>query len=261
MQRVCLFTMFVCLAPLSVAAQDSVAITSDSRDLSRPVSTLISQLRQREKVSISYEDPRYVNPADIEDVTSRVAGDRSGATDSGGRRIMVPKGHDVTFVYAPRDSRDPEGARKTIARMLREYTSLGGPSFAAVRNGTRINVVPNKVRDAAGLLADQGSVLDTVISIPAGRRDGGQLLEALCQQVKSQTGYEIGVGPSVPGNYLARYKTSAGIVGEKASTALAELLDHAAPPGSFVWDLYYDPSDRGYILNFAYVGVAGPVSQ
>src|SRR5271166_2202711 len=121
MQRVCLFTMFFCLVPLSIAAQDAVAITSDSRDLSRPVSTLISQLRQREKVSVSYEDPRYINPADIEDVTAKVAGDRLGTTDSGGRRIMVPRGHDVTFVYAPRDARDPEGARKTIARMLQEY--------------------------------------------------------------------------------------------------------------------------------------------
>ncbi len=42
---------------LVATAQDSVTITSDPRDLSRPISSLINQIRQREKVSVTYEDP------------------------------------------------------------------------------------------------------------------------------------------------------------------------------------------------------------
>ena len=49
---------------LVATAQDSVTITSDPRELSRPISSLINQIRQREKVSVTYEDPRYLNPAD-----------------------------------------------------------------------------------------------------------------------------------------------------------------------------------------------------
>ena len=44
-----------------------------------------------------------------------------------------------------------------------------------------------------------------------------------------------------------------------AAKAIANLLDAASSKAIFDWDLYYDPADRSYMLNFAYVGpAAGP---
>jgi len=56
-----LLVIFVALCCSVGSAQDSRTITSDPLDLSRPISTLLDQLRQREKIQVTYEDPRYSN--------------------------------------------------------------------------------------------------------------------------------------------------------------------------------------------------------
>src|ERR1700693_3014586 len=192
---------------LYVSAQSSTTITSDPRDLSRPISTLINQMRQRERISITYEDPRYRNAADIEDVTADVS-KGSDTEKTYGPRILVPKGHAITFVYAPTDVGSPEATKAAIERMLREYSSLGGPGFFVERDGVRLHVLQSQVLNLNDDRVKQYSILDTVISVPPARRDGGELLEAICRQIQAQTGYKIGVGPSAPANRLARYRTN-----------------------------------------------------
>jgi hypothetical protein len=258
MHRAFLLTLLFGMFTLGAIAQDSVTITSDPGDLSRPISTLTDQIRQSEKVSITYEDPRYSNPADIQDVTAVVARNKSEAEMKYGHRTLVPRGRPFSFVYAPNDLRSPESAEATIVRMLQEYGMLGGPTFGVVRDGSRLHIVPVDVLDVAGDRVKQNSILDTVITIPQGQRDGGQLLEAICNQVSKRTGYEIWVGSGAPSNNLARYSTTEGIENETARIALGHLLDRLALPNSFDWDLYYDPGEKAYALNFDYTGPAGP---
>jgi hypothetical protein len=261
MQRAIFFVALAALFGSTVVAQNGVTIISDPNDLSRPISTILAQLRKREKISLTYEDPCYANVADIQDVTPQVARNISPSEMERRPRILVPKGRAVTFVYIPQDMRSPDDAMATIERLLREYEALGGPTFTVTRDGVRFHVVPSEVLNAKGERISQDSILDTVISIPPGRRDGGEFLQAICDQVQKQTGYAIGVGPSVPGNNLARYRTNEGIENESARTAMEQLLDKATLPGSFVWDLYYGPDVKSYGLNFNYVGTAGPMAK
>ncbi len=142
--------------------------------------------------------------------------------------------------------------------MLREYGMLGGPTFGVVRDGSRLHIVPVDVLDVAGNRVKQNSIFDTVITIPQGPRHGGQLLEAICNQVSKQTGYKIWVGSGAPSNHLAKWRTIEGVENEAARTALGHLLDRLALPNSFDWDLYYDPGEKAYALNFDYIGAAGP---
>lgn len=118
-------TLILGVVASPAAAQDAITITSDEHDLSRPVSTLIDQIRKRERISITYEDPRYANSADIEDVTAEVSRG-SEVEKKYGARILVPKGHPVTFVYEVSAMHSLTSAKATIGRMLREYTSAGG---------------------------------------------------------------------------------------------------------------------------------------
>lgn len=224
-----------CIAGIAFA-QDSATIKADPSDLFRPVSTLISQLRQREGIAISYEDPRYSKRDDME-------------------------GPNVAFTYSADGLRVPDGAEITVARMLREYGASGGLTFTVIAEGSRLYVVPNEVLDSTGKRVRQTSVLDTMISVSPAQRNGAQLLQAICDQIQKQTGYEIGIGPSAPINNLQRYSTTGGIDNLTARAAIAQLLDRASPPRTFAWDLYFDPADGGYGLNFAYVGRAGPVSR
>ncbi len=47
-----------------------------------------------------------------------------------------------------------------------------------------------------------------------------------------------------------------------ARSALEHVLDKVVAQGTFVWDLFYDPGDKTYGLNFAYAGpVAALASQ
>lgn len=218
---------------LPMLSQNSITISGQARDVSRPVSGLLNQLRKREKLAVTYEDPRYAKRSDM----GRV-------------------GSEPTFTFSADELRSPEGAQLVVARMLREYGASGGLTFAVVKDGPRLHIIPSEVFNDSGIRVRQDSILDTVINLPAARRNGGQLLQAICDEVKKQTGYEIGIGPSAPGNSLSRYSSSEAVVNESARLALQNLLDHATPPGTFVWDLYYDPEDRGYGLNFAYVGLA-----
>jgi hypothetical protein len=258
MRRLILFLIAVGLFVCRSVCQESVTISSDPNDLSRPISTLIDQIRKREKISITYEDPRYENSADIEDVTERVS--RGTELEKKyGPRFLVPKGHAITFVYKPSGVHDGANAKTTISRMLQEYAAGGGPVFIVSAGGTRLHVVPSELLSSSGTRARQDSILESQITVPPAARDGGQLLEAICDEIRRQTGFKIGVGPSVPGNNLARYRTGKGIDQQPARAAIADLLDHASVAGAFDWDLYFDPTDKAYVLNFAYVGSAGPV--
>ncbi len=243
-----------CLTALATA-QELVTVKAPSDDLSRPISSAIDQIRKQSGASITYEDPRYVNQSDIEDVTDTVS-KASGPEKRYGPRILIPKGHPITFVYAPSDMKTSTSAKAVLERLVREYALGGGPVFAVTQDGTRLHVVPNKVLDASGALVHQDSVLETVITVPPARRTGGQLLQAICDAVRSKTGNVIEIGPSLPSNYLARFETKEGITNLPAANAIANLLDAASPKAIFDWDLYYDPADRSYMLNFAYVDPA-----
>jgi hypothetical protein len=259
MRNAFLAALFLGTFSLIATAQDSVTITSDPRDLSRPISSLINQIRQREKVSVTYEDPRYLSPADTENVTAEAS--KSSELEKAYRpRILVPKGHPITFVYATARMNGRGGAKVTIERMLQAYASVGRPVFAAIGDDVRLHVVPREVLDPSGTRVHQGSILESPIRLPPARRDGGELLQAICHEIQKQTGYEVGIGPSVPGNYLARYHTRAGVQKKTARAAIAELLDRASVAGIFDWDLYYDPADKAYTLNFAY-GPARPMEK
>lgn len=80
--------------------------------------------------------------------------------------------------------------------MLREYQTLGGPTFKVIRDGKRFHVLPLAAKDAAGRSSPQESILDTVITVPAAPRDGVELLQSVCDEIQKQTGFEIGIGPS-----------------------------------------------------------------
>lgn len=113
---------------------------------------------------------------------------------------------------------------------------LAGPTFAVTRDANRLHVVPADVLDAEGNRIKQSSILDAITSIPAGPRDGLQFLQAICDELKKQIGFEIGIGPSVPSNNLEGYRTNEGIDKMSAQTAIERLLDKSSRTGNFVWD-------------------------
>jgi hypothetical protein len=228
--RLCSVCFLLCL---SVAAEAPVTLTTSPKDTARPVSALLDQLRKRERVSVTYEDPRYNNRSDMDQKAS-------------------------VFSYVPEGLKAPDGVEIVVARLLREYGASGGLTFTVVQNGARLHVVPAETFNASGQRVRQDSILDTVITLPPGRRTTNQLLQSICDEVTKETGYKIDVGPSDP---TTEKLTAQAVEGVSARAAIGQLLDGLATPGAFDWDLYYDPADKSYGLNFSYVGPAGPGSN
>jgi len=114
--------------------------------------------------------------------------------------------------------------------------------------------VPEESWGASGARVRQEPILDTLINLPSRRRTGNQLLQEICDQIKERTGYRVDIGPGNPG--LHGY-TDIGIENQSARAAFEKVWDNATSPGAFVWDLYYDPADGGYGLNFSHVGPTG----
>ncbi len=94
--------------------------------------------------------------------------------------------------------------------MLTEYGASGGVTFRVIKDGSRLNVVPAETGARAAQRVHQDSVLETNITIPRARRDGLQLLRAICDEIQRQTGYAIGIGPSAPVNGLVRFPHRGG---------------------------------------------------
>ncbi len=228
MGRYCtLVTASVFLGALAFA-QDSVTITTSPRLTARPVSALLQQFRTREGIAVTYEDPRYSKRSDMDEKPA-------------------------TFTYTRQELHSPDGAEVVIARMLRGYGANGGLTFRVVRDGPRLHVVTSEGLNPAGARIHQDPILDTLINLPPRRRTGSQLLQEICDQIKEQTGYRVDIGPGDAG--LHDY-TTMGIENQPASAAFEKVWDNLTSPGTFVWDLYYDPADGGYGLNFSYVGAA-----
>ena len=234
MHRTFFLAIVVSLFAILSLAQDSLTVVSDPKLTARPLSALLQQLRERERIPVTYEDPRYSKRSDMDEKP-------------------------LSFVYSRRDLHGPDGAELVISRMLREYGASGGLTFSVVKDGPRLHVVPNESFGVTGERIRQDSVLDTIINVAPHERTGNQLLDEICNQVEELTGYRIDIGPGDPG--LHSYHTAIGIENQTARAAFEKVWDGVSSPGSFVWDLYYDPADGGYGLNFTYVGPAATPGQ
>src|SRR5271165_5430643 len=115
----CIVRLCVVVGLLSVVgfSQNSITLTTSPNDTARPVSALLDQLRKRERVAVTYEDPRYSKRSDM---------DERPAESS----------------YVPEGFKTPDGTDVVVARMLREYGASGGLTFSIVRDGVRAHVVP-----------------------------------------------------------------------------------------------------------------------
>lgn len=65
----------------------------------RPVAKAITLLESRFGWVITYEDPRYINPADLSDVTEKVRRDLHKFKPGKAPKVLIPKGGTLDFEY------------------------------------------------------------------------------------------------------------------------------------------------------------------
>jgi hypothetical protein len=224
------------------SAKDYVAV-----DNPRPLAKAIEVLERRYGWIVTYEDPRVENSADLEDVTAAVR-------NSPGPRVLIPKGSAFTFVYDKPILENNAQAGPILAALLTTYSTSGNPGeFRLLTSGNVYHVVPHAVRNRAGQVVAQESVLDSRISLRMKDQSIEDVVTQILAAVSDQAGVRLQHG-ATPRNLLLQTRVDVEASREPARDVLVRVL--AAAPRPLSWRLFFDPGLRIYAFNvhFAHNG-------
>jgi hypothetical protein len=216
----------------------------------RPVAFAAEMLEKAYGWTVTYEDPQYAYEGDLVDVTEKVSRNLDKYKPGEAPRVLVPRGGELSFDYSiDSTTKKPADSALVIQQLLDAYAVAGHPGvFRMERNGERLHIIGVAARDKNGVLTPQRSVFDTVITVPAQKRNGMELLTALCAAISQTSGIQVVPG-SIPLNQLHRYETESGAKDVKAREFLSNELDRMSNNVKLSWQLFYDADSKTYYLN------------
>ncbi len=217
----------------------------------RPVRDVILQWEKRYGWVISYEDPRLVYDGDLEDVTEKVRRDlKPGEPIPPSKRIIGARERQLSVTYSvPKATNDEEAKLEAVKQLVNAFSQNAGTTFLMSQSEARVHVSPGMVRDISGTLQPSRPMLDTIISVPAKDRNGGEFLHALCDALTEATGYTVFVG-LIPGNDMHQFHTNVGYENVPAGQALENFLDSMPNGNRYTWALLFQ---KDYALNIEWV--------
>ncbi len=210
----------------------------------RPVLLATQILAERYHIPITYEEPRYINAQDLQDISYVHKGPVPR-----GVKLVAPRAGTIHFQYAEVNGKPQEDITSLIRRLLTEYAAQGGPVFdvreRTTPNGPEWNVVAVKARGSSGGFVDQPDILGALIFIPKARRSEREFLVEMLQQLRTETGYRVMLGTVETRIDLGTAELGADNV--PARDVLVSLFGR-----SMVWGLNYDPEGDDYVLNLVW---------
>lgn len=217
----------------------------------RPVREVILQWEKRYGWVIPYEDPRFVYDGDLEDVTDKVRRDlKPGEAIVPSKRIIGARERQLSVTYdVPKATNDDEAKLEAVKQLVNAFSQNAGTTFLISQSEARVHVSPGMVRDVSGELRPSRPMLDTIISVPAKERNGGQFLHALCDALTGATGYTVFVG-LIPSNNMHQFHTNVGYENVPARQALENFLNSMPNGNRYTWALLFQ---KDYALNIHWV--------
>lgn len=209
---------------------------------SRPVSLIADELEKRYPFVITYEDPSFYAPSQLQDVTSEV---RRGASSSQAGRILVPRRESLS-VQIPNAVVDAGEMQGLLEGLVNDYGRGDSPQFAIRRTEDSFDIVPiRNVRE--GRAVSMGSLLDAPISLPFQERTALEMIHQICASLgRADRAVQFG---SAPTGALA-VKAVDGAANERARDVLTRTLARSKLKMS--WRLFFgnlSPEQQGYMLN------------
>jgi hypothetical protein len=215
-----------------------------SVDDSRPVASAIRVLETKFGRVITYEDPRWVNPDDLVDVTESVRRDLHQYAPGKAPRVFVPRISEFSVEFSRSDP--VEVVLREVLTQSEHVTSSA--TFRIEETNGIIHVVPSAIKGATGETVLIRSLLETPVQLPAQERNGMQMLEAWVDAVSANSKQQIIVG-SAPLNLFLASKDDKGLTSANARDALTEILMRFGKGRKLSWQLFYDPGQKVYAIN------------
>jgi hypothetical protein len=112
-------------------------------DSGRPVDRAVNTLQTKYGYVITYEDPRYTNEDDLQDVAAKVRKDYSSYPPGLAPKLMVPKGSKLTLRLPASTDISPQNLASILQQLARtQATSSRGGHFRVEQAGDVFHVVP-----------------------------------------------------------------------------------------------------------------------
>jgi hypothetical protein len=222
---------------------------------SRPLADLAQALVLKEGWLVDYEDPAYIFPGDLINVTQT----QTASTLTAGASFWGVRSTPVTFTF-PFRSASPtlKNPAALISTLLAVNRQAGNPGiFQVVPNGRHLQILPAQAKNDVGILVPQVSALDRAISFPTAVRSGLEIVDLIRDQLRN-AGFRIGVG-TIPTNYLTQTEMSIGATSEPARNVLLEMINGlhwrntniTVPTSQLVWRVLCvpDPQNPAFMIN------------
>ena len=236
---------------------DAAPLTSISVNDGHPVWEIASQLQERYGYAITYEDPRYSNDDDFEDVTVQVRKDLEKYPPGMAPKVIGMKVRNLTLAVPDSPSISPQEMAGILQRLVQSQETQGtGGRLRVVETGNQFHIVPTAVRDRSGAWIVQNSILDTPISLPLRGRIPGEMLKAVCEAVDAAAHVQIAIVTDFGGGIAAHVPTFAvGADHEPARAVLMRALALVSPNAS--WVITHDEANKYFLMITAYPLKAG----
>jgi hypothetical protein len=235
-------------------ASQGVNQTKLSVEDSRPVAKAIEVLEEKYGWVITYEDPRFVHASEIVDVALKVRRDLDKYKPGEVPPVFIPRGGPLEFTYDVASKTNlPTNPVAVVQTLLdAQAASSNGGRFRLESRGKIMHVIPTAIRNSQGRVVPQGSVLDTIISLPPGQRTVLQKLESICAAISRTTGIRIELG-TIPDNWFSRAQDHQGAMGQRARDVLINTFASMESGMHLSWQLFYDPGMKFYALNIHFI--------
>ena len=211
---------------------------------SRPVAGAIMSLETKFGRVITYEDPPWVHPDDLDDVTESVRRDLQKYAPGKAPRVIVPRVAELNVEFS---RNDPVEVVLTEVLSASEHATSSATFRIDETNGI-IHVIPTSIKGASGETIPIRSMLETPVQLPAQERNGMQMLEAWVDAVSASSKQRIIIG-AAPLNLFLTYKDDKDLTSQNARDALTEILARFGKGRKLSWQLFYDPGQKIYAIN------------
>lgn len=241
---------------VELRAQKQVKVQSLGHGLSsveveshRPLAYAARALAIRHDLVITYEDPRWAHPSQIEVVPPRNP-EAPGKKHAEGPddRPLRPRAGKLEFTYRESDlEAGPEGVLNVLERLV----EASSQPYEVREEAGAFHLVPISSLDASGEWVSHHSPLDVPVNLPFERRTVMETLEAIVGGVNevSETRVEFGM---VMIRSFRRWTVELGSTGRSARELLVEAMRTDKLTTS--WRLFYSPRLGDYSFNVYHMG-------
>jgi hypothetical protein len=219
------------ICALAALAEDAAPITSISVSDGHPVWEIARQLQERYGYAITYEDPRYQNDDDHDDIGMKVRN----------LTLQVPDTQTIS-------TEDLAGILQRLVQL--QETQRTGGRFRVLQTGNQFHIVPTAVRDSNGNWIAQSSILDTPISLPLQARTPGGMLKAICDAIDTAAHVQISIVSNFGSIAASRSDYTVGADNESARRVLMRGLATVSPDAS--WVITHDQANKYFLMITGY---------